>query len=258
VGSPPALTLTPLQSGRVIRSVHGSARPAFDPPVELRGLPHVDPQTAVIVIAGVQAGGLGVVPFECRTAELGRIRAGHLEPEALGPRNVGGLVDVDAIANLSPINFCCIEESQEEGNELGVTVDEVDALLLAIGLALSTLSPVGNGASDEQFPLGQRADLGSRDGAGGLPLRLAGGAFNFPVAADPLSCPLAALFIAESVRPGQIMHPGRDRAFRDTQLGGDPVVVVALPAQNPGRSMEIVFGGDGVSTLVAARPREGC
>jgi len=108
-------------------------------------------------------------------------------------------------------------------------------------LALGALAPVGDGPRDEEFPLGQRPDLSSCGGAGGLPPRFAGRTFGLPVAADPLRCPLAALLVAEALRPGHVMDPGRDRAFGDSEFGGDPVVVVALLAQAPGLGMKIVL-----------------
>src|SRR5262249_14922703 len=126
-------------------NVQGRASPAFDPPIQVGTLLYIDPQAAVISLADVPADGLGVVPLECRMVELSRVCACHLEPEVRGPLNVGGLVDIDAIANLCAINACCIEKPQEEGNELGVTVDEHDALMPVMRLALSAFTPVSDG-----------------------------------------------------------------------------------------------------------------
>ena len=97
-------------------------------------------------------------------------------------------------------------------------------------LGLGALTPVRDGTGDKEFPLGQRADLSSSGVTDGFPSCLAGRAFRLPVAAYAFGSPLAALLVAEPIRPGQIVDPGRDRTFRDTQFGGDLVVVIALLA----------------------------
>src|SRR5439155_24671209 len=103
-----------------------------------------------------------------------------------------------------------IEKVKKERNQPWVAIHEYVPVLSVVGLVLGALTPIGNGASDEEFPLGQRADLGGRGGAGGLPLRLAGGAFGLPVAAHPLGGPLAALLVAQTIGPGHVPDPERD------------------------------------------------
>jgi len=52
------------------------------------------------------------------------------------------------------------------------------------------------------------------------------------------------------------MDPGRDRAFRDAKLGGDPVVVIALLAEAAGLGVEIVLGAGTACPLRRRLARE--
>src|SRR5215467_756419 len=96
--------------GRIIAAaVHGRAGPAFDPSVKARALLHVDPQTAAIIITDIPADCLGVMPLEGRTVELRGVGTSYLQPVALGGAYIGGLVNIDAIADLRAINPRCVQ-----------------------------------------------------------------------------------------------------------------------------------------------------
>src|SRR2546421_10408932 len=129
-------------------------------------------------------------------------------------------MDLHPVDQPVPANARCVEEAKEEHDQPWLAIYEHDPVLPEVGLVLGTLTPVGDGAGDEEFPLGQGADLGSCGCTCRLPVRFAGGAFCLPVAADSVRCTLAALLVAEPIRPGRVMDPVRDRALRDAQFGG--------------------------------------
>src|SRR5262249_46502429 len=153
------------------------------------------------------------MPFESRLAELIRCGAGQSQPALLGRRNIRAFMDLHPVDQPVPINACCVEEAKEEHDQPWFAVHEDDAVVSEVGLVLGALAPVGDSTRDEEFPLGQRADLGGCGGACGLPPLLADAARRCPVALDALRCPLAELLVAEPVWPGQVSDPERDRAF---------------------------------------------
>src|SRR5215831_4866297 len=76
---------------------HGRARPAFDPPVEVRALPDGDAEATVVAVAHVLAHGPWVVALQSCPPELVRCSGGQGQPELLGRRNVGALVDLHPV-----------------------------------------------------------------------------------------------------------------------------------------------------------------
>jgi hypothetical protein len=119
-------------------------------------------------------------------------------------------MNVYAEAQARELDSGCFEESQEEFDQPRVAVDEDNALGRPMRFALRTLTPVGDGASDEELALRQLADLGSGCGPGRLALGFPGRPLGGPVPAGALGTSFPGFFLAEPRWTGHVADPERD------------------------------------------------
>src|SRR5258707_12228193 len=98
---------------------------------------------------------------QVRPMELRRAGSGHLEPELLGCSHVCALMDADPEDQLLPGYARAVQEMQEELDQRCVAVDEANAVITSVRLALRACSPVGDNASQGRLPIVELSDARS-------------------------------------------------------------------------------------------------
>jgi hypothetical protein len=154
--------------GRTVRQLHDAVRPSFDLPEEFCTAAYFDPQAPTVAVSHVGSVRGRLMALEGRPTELRVICAGELEPVAFGRGDICGLVNLNSIHMGLALHPDDIKEPHEELDHRRVAVDEYHPIAArSTRLVLGPLAPVGNCAGDQQFTIGDLADLARRAGGKG-------------------------------------------------------------------------------------------
>jgi len=116
----------------------------------------------VVALADVRAVCLGIVALDRRRPELAGPCPGDPKPEPLRQLGIRVLMDVDAEYQVVSVHSGNVQEAKEEGDQPRVAINEHHPVDLTVRLVLRALTPVGNGAGDERFPVCELAEPGGR------------------------------------------------------------------------------------------------